>query len=123
VATFDPASRYLYYLSDEGSEFTRLRRYALSDGRHEDVQRADWDVVFTSFSHKGRYRLTGVNEDGRVVISVVDTMTGRPVALPAVPQGGVRAPVMARSETKLAFYVNADGRRATYTCWKSAPAN
>ena len=108
VATFDPASKFLYYLSDEGSEFTRLRRYDLTDGRHEDVQRADWDIVFTSFSHKGRYRVTGVNEDGRVVISVVDTTTGRPVALPAVPQGGVRGPVVARSETKLAFYVNAD---------------
>lgn len=108
VATFDPASRYLYYLSDQGSEFTRLRRYALSDGRHEDVERADWDIVFTSFSHKGRYRISGVNEDGRVVISVLDTTTGRPVTLPTVPQGGVLGVVVARSETKLAFYVNAD---------------
>jgi dipeptidyl aminopeptidase/acylaminoacyl peptidase len=108
VATFDPASTYLYYLSDEGSEFTRLRRYALSTGRHEDVERADWDVVFTSFSHKGRYRVSGVNEDGRVVIRVLDTTTGRPVTLPAVPQGGVVGVVVARSETKLAFYVNGD---------------
>jgi dipeptidyl aminopeptidase/acylaminoacyl peptidase len=108
VATFDPASKYLYYLSDEGSEFTRLRRFAVSDGRHEDVLRADWDIVFTTFSHKGRYRISGVNEDGRVVVNVLDTTTGRPVALPAVPQGGVRGVVAARSETKLAFYVNAD---------------
>jgi dipeptidyl aminopeptidase/acylaminoacyl peptidase len=49
-----------------------------------------------------------VNEDARVVISVLDTTTGRPVALPAVRQGGMRGVVVARSETKLAFYVNAD---------------
>jgi dipeptidyl aminopeptidase/acylaminoacyl peptidase len=108
VATFDPASRHLYYLSDQGAEFTRLRRYALSDGRHEEVQRADWDIVFASFSHQGRYRITGVNEDGRVVISVLDTTTGRPITLPTVPQGGVRGVVVARSETLLAFYVNGD---------------
>ena len=38
-ATFDPASRYLYYLSNEGSEFTRLRRYSLAAGTHEDVEK------------------------------------------------------------------------------------
>ena len=108
VATFDPASQYLYYLTDESSEFTRVRRYALADRRHEDVQQANWDIVFTSFSHKGRYCITGINEDGRVAISVIETATGRPISLPAVPQGGVRAVAIARSETKLAFYVNAD---------------
>jgi hypothetical protein len=53
-ATFDPASKHLYHLSNEGSEFTRLRRYSLAAGTHEDVEKADWDVVFTSFSPNGR---------------------------------------------------------------------
>jgi dipeptidyl aminopeptidase/acylaminoacyl peptidase len=108
ASTFDPASRYLYYLTDEGSEFTRLKRYGLADGRHEEVQRADWDILFTLFSHNGRYRVTGINEDGRVAISVIETASGRAVALPSIPQGGVRGIVIARSESKLAFYVNAD---------------
>ena len=64
-ATFDPASRYLYHLSNEGSEFTRLRRYSLAAGTHEDVEKADWDVTFTSFSHNGRDRVTDVKKDGR----------------------------------------------------------
>ena len=32
-AAFDPASKYLYYLTNEGTEFTRLRRYALGKCR------------------------------------------------------------------------------------------
>ena len=107
-ATFDPASKHLYYLSNEGSEFTRLRRYVLAGGAHEDVEKSDWDITFTSFSHAGRYRVTGVNKDGRAVISVVDTTTGKPVALPAIPNGGVGGVVFARSESKLAFYLNGD---------------
>ena len=107
-AVFDPASKYLYYLTNEGSEFTRLRRYALAGGTHEDVEKADWDITFTSFSHGGRYRVTGVNRDGRAVISVVDTTTGKPVALPAIPNGGVGGVSIARSESKLAFYLNGD---------------
>jgi dipeptidyl aminopeptidase/acylaminoacyl peptidase len=105
---FDRASKYLYYFSNDGSEFTRLRRYALADGKHEDVQKADWDIVFTSFSQTGRYRVTGVNQDGRTVISVVETATGKPVALPVIANGGVSGVAIARSETKLAFYLNAD---------------
>ena len=107
-ATFDPASKYLYYLTDEGSEFTHLKRYSIDDRRHEEVQKADWDIVFTLFSHNGRYRVTGINEDGRVVISVIETASGRPLGLPSVPQGGVRGVEIARSESKLAFYLNAD---------------
>ena len=107
-ATFDPASKYLYYLTNEGTEFTRLRRYSLAAGAHEDVERADWDITFASFSRGGRYRVTGVNRDGRAVISVVDTTTGKPVALPAIPNGGVGGVSIARSESKLAFYLNGD---------------
>jgi dipeptidyl aminopeptidase/acylaminoacyl peptidase len=107
-ATFDRASNHLYYLTDEGGEFTRLRRYALAGGKHEDVQSADWDIMFTSFSHGGRYRVTGINQDGRAVITVVDTASGKPVALPTIPNGGVGGVSIARSETKLAFYLNGD---------------
>ena len=107
-ATFDPASKYLYYLTNEGSEFTRLRRYSLAGGAHEDVEKADWDITFTSFSHNGRYRVTGVNRDGRNVITVVEASSGKPVPLPAIPNGGVGGVSFARSESKLAFYVNGD---------------
>ena len=95
-------------MTDEGSEFTRLKRYTLGDGRHEDVQKADWDVTFTLFSHNGRYRVTGINEDGRDAISMIETASGRAVPLPSIPAGDLRGIVMARSESKLAFYVNAD---------------
>ena len=107
-ATFDPASKYLYYLSNEGNEFTRLRRYSLAAGTHEDVEKADWDITFTSFSHDGRYRVTGVNRDGRAVITVVEAASGKPVQLPAIPNGGVGGVTFARSESRMAFYVNGD---------------
>ena len=107
-ASFDRASKYLYYLTNDGSEFTRLRRYALADGKHEDVQKADWDIAYTYFSHNGRYRVTGINQDGRTALTVVETSSGKPVPLPSIPNGDVRGVNFARSESKLAFYVNSD---------------
>jgi dipeptidyl aminopeptidase/acylaminoacyl peptidase len=107
-AAFDPASAHLYYLTNDGGEFTRVRRYRLADGKHEEVQKADWDILFTTFSLGGRYRVTGVNEDGRVAISVFETATGQPVKLPAVPDGAISGVSISRSDARMAFYVNGD---------------
>jgi dipeptidyl aminopeptidase/acylaminoacyl peptidase len=107
-ATFDPASAHLYYLTDDGGEFTKLRRYALVGGKHEDVEKASWDIVSTSFSQKGRYRVTTINVDGRTELKVVDTASAKPVVLPAIPDGGVSGVVIARSESKMAMYISGD---------------
>lgn len=108
AATFDPDSKHLYYLTNDGSEFMRLRRYALADGRHEEVEKADWDIVSTSFSRTGKYRVLAVNEDGRTAIRLTETATGKPVELPYVPAGGVAGVTIGRSESNIAFYVNGD---------------
>ena len=72
------------------------------------MQKAEWDVTFVNFSHRGKYRVSGVNQDGRMVITVVETATGKPIALPEVRNGGVTSVAFAPSESKMAFYVNAD---------------
>ena len=42
------------------------------------------------------------------VITVFETASGKPVTLPAIPNGGVGGVSIARSESKLAFYVSGD---------------
>ena len=88
-STFDPESKFLYYTTNDGTEFMRLRRYSLADGRHEDVEKADWDIAGVSFSRNGKYRVLAVNEDGRAAIKVTETASGKPVQLPSLPSGGV----------------------------------
>ena len=108
AATFDPESRSLYLLSNDGAEFSRVRRYDVASGKMEEVERADWDVLYTEFSRKGTYRITGVNADGATVVKVVETKTGRPVALPKLPDGEITSVVVSPSERRMAFYVNSD---------------
>ncbi len=43
-AAFDPTSEWLYYLTNDGGEFIRVRRYHLASGRHEEVEKAAWDI-------------------------------------------------------------------------------
>jgi dipeptidyl aminopeptidase/acylaminoacyl peptidase len=107
-AAFDPDSKFLYYLTNDGSEFMRLRRYSLADGRHEDVEKAEWDIVGVGFSKTGKYRLMAINEDGRPAIRIIETATGKLMELPHVPAGGITGVEIGDSESALAFYVNGD---------------
>ncbi len=108
VASFDRANRFLYYLTNDGEEFMRVRRYELATGRHQDVERAPWDILFTYFSHNGKYRVTGINEDGRTVIKVYDDATGKRVTLPRLPEGEISSVNISRSENLMSFYLNSD---------------
>jgi dipeptidyl aminopeptidase/acylaminoacyl peptidase len=105
---FDPASGALYYLSNEGSEFSRVRKYDVATGKAEDVEKPAWDPLFVRFSKNGRYRATGINDDGRTIIHVVDTKSGREVPLPTLPSADITSLRFADSETRMAFYVNGD---------------
>ncbi len=101
-----PDNKKLLYLSDEGSEFKYVKAYDLATGKSEQGEKAAWDVSFAYFSRTGRYRVSGLNQDARTVINIVDTKTGQNVKLPNLPDGDVTGVTFSDSEKKMAFYVN-----------------
>ena len=105
---FDPGSTALYLLTDEGSEFKRVARYVMATQKKEDVERADWDIMYTYFSKNGAYRVTAINEDGRTTIRLHDVKANKQVALPQMPEGDITSVVISRSEKRMAFYHNGD---------------
>lgn len=107
-ASFDPNARYLYYLSNEGDEFTYLMRYELGTGKRETVERAKWDITNTYFSRNGKYRVVTTNEDARTVFKIYDERTGKLIQLPRFPEGDIRGVNFSRSERQMAFYFNGD---------------
>src|SRR3954467_4796462 len=108
--TFDPSSKFLYYLSDEGSEFKGIVRYDLASGEKTPMEKGNWDVSFMGFSRTGKYRVVGTNEDARTKIRIYEGMTDKVVALPPLPEGDITGGRFSDSETKLAFYL--DGARS-----------
>ncbi len=105
---FSPDGTSLLYLSNEGSEFDRLRRYVIASDTHEDVQKEDWDIVYSYFSHDGKYRVVAINADGSTRLEVRDAASGDKVALPTLPAGEIRGVVIARSESRAALFLNGD---------------
>jgi len=105
---FSPDGKFLYYTSNEGSEFMRLRRYDLAAGAHENVRSADWDITDVVFSHNGKYRVDMTNVDGATQVELFDVAGGNAVALPRLPAGELRNVRISRTEARMAFYVNGD---------------
>ena len=105
---FSPDSTWIYFTANDNGEFSQLRRYRLADGKSELVRKADWDVSNAFFSHGGKYLVTATNEDGSTKVRVDDVASGKQIILPVLPAGEIRGLVIARSEKKMAFYVNGD---------------
>jgi dipeptidyl aminopeptidase/acylaminoacyl peptidase len=106
--TFDVSSKYLYYLTDSGSEFRSVARYDLATGKTDVVEKAPWDVAYTYFSDTGKYRVTAVNEDARTRIRIYETATGKQISLPQLPNADITGVNISRSEKLMAFYLNGD---------------
>jgi len=119
VSDFDPDSKALYYVTDEGGEFRRVKRYVLATGRHEEVERADWDVMYTTFSRNGRFRATAINQDGATVIRLVDQRTKKPLPLPRLPAGEVTSVEFSDSEKLIAFYASGDRSPSNLYVWRA----
>ncbi|ANH70602.1 peptidase S9 [Mitsuaria sp. 7] len=105
---FDPESKTLLILSNEGSEFQRLIAYDLASGQKRDLEKSDWDIVYSSYSRDGRYRVTGVNADASLELRIVTTADNKPVVLPKLPGGELRGVTFSKSSQRMAFYLNGD---------------
>ncbi len=108
--TFSIDSKYLYFTTDEGSEFRHLARFELPSLKKEVVDRAEWDISDFSFSPHGKYRVISTNADARTKVRLQEVATGKEVDLPILAPGDVSGLKFSESERYLAFYLN--GSRA-----------
>ncbi len=113
--TFEVGSWSLYYLSDEGSEFKYLMRYDAQTGTSGKVEEAGWDILYARFSRTGKYRVVGVNNDGRTEVRIYETAGGKRLPLPKMPRAQISGVHFSDSEKLMAFY--ADGARSPNDLW------
>jgi dipeptidyl aminopeptidase/acylaminoacyl peptidase len=106
AASFTPDNRALILQTNEGAEFTKLVRYELDSGRKQDLEQAEWEIVYSYYSRDGRYRVTGINADSSIQIRV--RKDEQLLQLPALPGGEIRNVSFSKSGQRMAFYVNGD---------------
>lgn len=95
---FSSDNTHLYYMTDEGSEYQHLRRYDISSESAEKVFSADWDVWYAYESFNSKYRVIGINEDGKTVVKVTDMASGSEVDFPDVEGRSISSVSISRNE-------------------------
>jgi len=107
TADFSPNGEYLYYLTDEGSEYKYLMRYNIASGEREKVKSSNWDISYAYFSDNGEYLIWASNVDGKTEVNVEEALTGKKVDLPSLGDVSVRSLTIADSGEKAALYAGA----------------
>jgi len=110
AATFSADGSALFYLTDRGSEFTRLIRRDLDSGEETVVLAPEWDVMYAGRSRGGKYLVAGINQDARTVLTVLDAGDFSVVALPELPGGNITSVEFSADDSRMAFYLSS-GRR------------
>ena len=98
---FSLDGKSVYFLSDDGSEFTYAVKYDIATGNKEKLYSANWDVVGVAISYNEKYRVIYVNEDGESVLHLFDHQTGKELDFPKFDDGSIQGVNVSRSEKKM----------------------
>ena len=103
---FSRDGKGIYYTSDEGSEFQQLRYMDLATKKNTVLTgRIPWDVDEFSLSWDGRTIAFLTNEDGLSALHLMDTSSGKELAMPKLPVGLVSGLNWHRKNRELAFEI------------------
>jgi dipeptidyl aminopeptidase/acylaminoacyl peptidase len=104
---FSMDGKKLYFLTDEGSEFTYLASYDIATEKKEKVEEAPWDVMYAYLSQNGKYRVVGINNDARTEIKIYDESDGsKRIKVDGLPEGDITGVTISDSEKMMSFYVS-----------------
>lgn len=102
-ADFGKDNKSLYYTTDLGSEFAYLMKYDFESGDKIKVLEESWDIWYAYFSYTGKYRVIGINEDGKTVVKVMNMQTGELIDFPEFKNGDINSVNISKSEKRCPF--------------------
>ncbi len=87
----------LYLTIDIDKEFSYLVAYDVESATITPVYESDWDVEYSYTSETEKYRVIGINKDGKTVLDITNLETGKPVSFPDV-NGDISGISISKSE-------------------------
>jgi dipeptidyl aminopeptidase/acylaminoacyl peptidase len=102
---FSTDNNTLYYTTDDGGEYQYVMKYDIATGNREKLYSTNWDVMYLYLSYNEKYRVIGVNEDGRNKIYIFDHKTGKAIDFPKIDDGDIQGVSVSRSENKMRLTV------------------
>lgn len=95
---FSIDNKNLFYMTNDGSEFTYLMKYDLETEEREKILETNWDVWYAYHSYNEKYRVVGINEDAKTKIQIYNLETRKDVEFPEFETGEITSVSISRSE-------------------------
>ena len=95
---FDKNDEHFYYITNAGREFKSLIEYNLETKKSNNLFETNWDVMYSYLSENDKYRVIGINEDGKNSLIINNTQTGEEVDLPDMQNEDIVAVNISDSE-------------------------
>jgi dipeptidyl aminopeptidase/acylaminoacyl peptidase len=105
AAAFEKNDSILYYITNDGSEFTYLVKYNINTGLATKAYETNWDVAGMSLSENEKYHTIFINEDGKNKVLLYEHSTNKPIDFPEIKDGDVKDVLISPSEKNMRLSV------------------
>ena len=105
AAAFEKNDSILYYITNDGNEFSYLVKYNIASGKADKVYEDKWDVVNMNLSENEKYHTVFVNEDGKNKVLLFDHASNQAIPFPEIKDGDVLNVVISATEKNLLLTV------------------
>ncbi len=102
---FEKNDSIMYYITNDGSEFSYLVKYNIHTGAADKIFTAEWDVSGMSISENEKYHTIFINEDGKNKVLLFDHTTSKAVDFPEIKDGDVKNVIISPSEKNMLLTV------------------
>ncbi|MEP7256453.1 MAG: prolyl oligopeptidase family serine peptidase, partial [Ferruginibacter sp.] len=102
---FEKNDSIMYYITNDGDEFSYLVKYNINSGKADKMYGTNWDVGGMSLSENEKYHTIFINEDGKNKILLFDHATNKPVDFPEIKDGDVKGVIISPTEKNMLLTV------------------
>ena len=86
---FSRDNKTFYYITNAGKEYSYIVKYDLKSGERSTYFETNWDVMYCAFSWNEKYRVIGINEDGKNTIKAYENAKNTEISFPQIPDGDI----------------------------------
>jgi dipeptidyl aminopeptidase/acylaminoacyl peptidase len=104
-AGFSADNKSFFYITDVGKEFAYLMEYNIGSGDSSVLFETNWDVMYSYLSKSEKYRIIGINEDGKNILKVYNEFTNKEIKFPSFEDGDIIGLEFSETENKLRLSV------------------
>lgn len=104
-AGFSNDNNSFFYISNVGKEFAYLMEYEMSSGGSSVLFETNWDIMYSYLSKGEKYRVIGINEDGKNTLKVFDQLENKQIDFPLFDDGDIIGLEFSETESKIRLSV------------------